>query len=124
MKREYHYSVNPLSYEISKIWRSEHTLEEICANRHRLMEQALTQIPIEERPNWILVNRAGLLNNLLHEIYIAFKLFWLVTPKGRIRSSSIALKMVGVPFIKVKWVPNGLEIAGDGVEVVQIAGLK
>ena len=123
MKGEFHYSVNLLSQEMSEILNRERTLEEIRDNR-RLYHQVLTQIPIDERQNWVIVNRAGLLNNSLHEVYIAFKLFWLLTLKGRLRPPTKALKMVGVPFIKIKWAINRIEIADDGVEVIDLVRLK
>lgn len=124
MLKEFHYSINPLSVEDKSLWNASHTLEEIRDNRETIMEQTLTEIPQEERHQWLLVDQLGILRNSLHDVYIVFKLTWLFTRKGRRRRVSRALRMMGVPLIKVKHVTGGIEPAEDGFEVVHIGKLK
>ena len=127
MDRQFYYSFNVLSFEESSIWNTTHTLEEIRDNRKSIMKKALEEIPKDELPRWILVNQMGILGNHPHDVYISFRREWLFTKKGRRRRVSRALRMMGVPFVKVRRagvLDELYELADDGFDVVAIAALK
>ncbi len=125
MNGEFHYSINTLSQEDSTLWNGDHTLEEIRNNRVALRKKALElYVPVGELPEWCVVNQVGLLDNSLHDIYISFKRSWLFTKQGRRRQPSRALRMMGVPFVRVMRTHRGYEIALDGFEVVHIGILN
>lgn len=114
MEKVFHYSVNLLSIQQQSEWTMSHTIQERRDQIKALKEKALEQIPAEELLKWVLVDQYGILNNTVHDVFIAFPLIWLFTKAGQHRRPSRALRMIGVPFVKTTW----------GEEVVVIAGLK
>ena len=100
--REFHYSINTLSFEAKALWNAEHTLEEVKANRQSIIEQALSEVPQEERLKWVLTQLWGTWEgrgqDSHHDVYIAFPISWLLTRTGRRRNINRALIMMGVPF--------------------------
>lgn len=124
MNTEFHYSVNSLSQDDAALWNACHTLEEIHNNTEALKKRALEHIPVDELSKWVIVSQVGLLGNSLYGVYISFKYSCLFTKKGRHRQAFRALRMMGVPFIKVDRMHKGYEVSPDGFEVVHIERLR
>jgi hypothetical protein len=122
---DFYYSINLVSQEDKAILNATRTLEEIHADRVSLQKKALAEIPEEQLLGWLLIEQSGILGHELHDVYIAIRLTQLLTPTGKRRRFSRALRMAGVPFVRVKRTPIGYEVAADGyLEVVLIANLK
>ena len=123
--KDFYYAINALSQEEKAILNNKRTLEEIRDDRLLLQKKALEEIPEGQLPAWLLIEQSGIRGCQLYDVYIALKLTWILTATGKRRRINRALKMAGVPFVKVKRMDEGYLVADDGFyDVVLIAKLE
>ena len=129
MDTKFYYSVDMVTKYGDIEWEREYKRDELRRMRQQprkaLMDKLSKEVPKDRLPQWVISGGIGFRFEELHHVYIAFNLSWLFTRTGRDRSISRALKMMGVPFIKVDWCHNEkYRITPDGdFEVIDIGKL-
>ena len=129
MNTKFYYSVDMVSKYGDIEWERGYKLDELRRMKEQprkaLVDKLSKEVTKARLSQWVLSGGIGFRSGELHHVYIAFNLSWLFTRTGRKRDISRALKMMGVPFIKIALCDNGeFGITPDGVEeVIDIGNL-